>query len=340
MTHHASTRNLAVLLLSLFTTAAGAQNQPADAAGAGAITTIRAEWVRGEMEFLASDAMQGRGSATHDELLAATYVASRLREFGVEPAGDGDSYLQQGEAPAAPGQGSETNGDGKTRHTWNAVGILWGSDANLKPQAVILSAHLDHLGIGKPVHGDSIYNGADDDASGVTAVLELARVLGAGPKPRRTVVFAFFGSEELGGFGNRYFLKHPPVPLDNMVANLEFEMIGRPDPAIARDQLWLTGYDRSNLGPELARHGAHLVADPHPKEHFFRRSDNFALAKRGIIAHTVSSFGLHPDYHQPSDEISRIDFVHMIEAIQSMIEPVKWLVNTEWKPSWVAGRKP
>ena len=107
------------------------------------------------------------------------------------------------------------------------------------------------------------------------------------------MLFVLFGSEEIGGYGNRYFLDHPPVPLDRIVANLEFEMIGRRDPALPQDGLWLTGFDRSDLGPELVRHGANLVADPHPEAEFLsQRSDNYSLARRGIIAQTVSSFGL------------------------------------------------
>jgi Zn-dependent M28 family amino/carboxypeptidase len=128
--------------------------------------------------------------------------------------------------------------------------------------------------------------------------------------------------------------------LANIVVNLEFEMIGRPDPAVKPDQLWLTGYDLSNLGPQLALHGAKLVADPHPAQQFFQRSDNYALAQKGIIAHTVSSYGLHHDYHRPSDDISRIDFAHMEQAIQSMIVPLKWLANSTFKPQWVEGKKP
>jgi Zn-dependent M28 family amino/carboxypeptidase len=199
---------------------------------------------------------------------------------------------------------------------------------------------MDHIGVGKPVNGDSVYNGADDDASGCIAVLQLARALAGKERPKRTIVFAFFGSEETGGQGNEYFLLHPPVPLANIVANLEFEMIGRPDSAVKPDELWLTGFDRSNLGPELARHGAKLVADPHPSEHFFQRSDNYALAKRGIVAQTVSSFGLHKDYHRPSDDIEHIDFVHMEQAIQSMVAPVQWLANSDFKPEWAEGKKP
>jgi len=204
-----------------------------------------------------------------------------------------------------------------------------------------LTAHLDHLGIGPPnAAGDSIYNGADDDASGTTAVLALAHAFAAGPRARRTMVFALFGSEELGGLGNAGFLAHPPVPLASIVADLEFEMIGRPDPAVPGDALWLTGYERSNLGPELAKHGAHLLPDPHPRENFFQRSDNIALARRGIIAQTVSSYGLHKDYHQPSDDLAKIDFNHLDRAIASMVDPIRWLAGTAWRPAWNPGGKP
>jgi len=171
-------------------------------------------------------------------------------------------------------------------------------------------------------------------------VIELARALSKGPRPRRSILFVLFGSEELGGYGNQYFLEHPPVPLTQIVVNLEFEMIGRPDPALKTKTLWLTGYERSNLGPTLAQHGAAISADPHPDEHFFQRSDNYALAKKGIVAQTVSSFGLHKDYHQPSDEISKIDFDFLTHSIDSMIDPVRWLAGSNWRPEWVAGGRP
>lgn len=287
-----------------------------------------------ELGTLASDAMQGRGSGTPDELRAANYLAAELRQIGVSPLGDNSDFIQDISTTVHFRSGP------RQWHTRNVIGVLAGSDAQLKDQVLLLSAHMDHLGVGKPVNGDSIYNGADDDASGCVAVLQLARALAPGPRPKRTVLFVFFGSEETGGQGDQYFLLHPPLPLDHIVANLEFEMIGRPDPAVKPDQLWLTGYERSNLGPELARRGAKLVADPHPREQFFQRSDNFALAKRGIVAQTVSSYGLHSDYHRPSDDVSHIDFKHMERAIGSMVEPVEWLANSDFKPQWVPGRKP
>jgi hypothetical protein len=224
--------------------------------------------------------------------------------------------------------------------TWNVIGVLEGSDAKLKKEVILLTAHMDHLGTDAKREGDQIFNGADDDASGCTAVMEIARVLGSGAKPKRTVYFVTFGSEEKGGYGNQYFLQNPPVPLTDIVANLEFEMIGREDSAVKTDELWLTGYDRSNLGPELAQHGAKIVADPHPAENFFMRSDNYALARQGVVAQTVSSFGLHKDYHEPSDDLSKIDWTHMTRAIGSMVGPVEWLVNSDFKPAWNEGKKP
>ena len=321
-----TTRIKLLLFISLFCflTVASAQKPSTDQ-----------DQIRGAMEFLASDAMQGRASGSHDELLAATYLASQLREIGIEPAGNDGGYIQN-----VAGEFNFYREGKKQWNTRNVIGKLEGRDEKMKDQVILLTAHMDHIGIGKPVNGDNIYNGADDDASGCIAVLQLARALAHEKAPKRTVLFVFFGSEETGGQGNQYFLQHPPVPLKNIVSNLEFEMIGRADSAVKPDELWLTGFDHSNLGPELAKHGAKLVADPHPKQNFFQRSDNYALAKQGIVAHTVSSFGLHSDYHQPGDDIAHIDFAHMDQAIHSMLEPVKWLANSEFKPEWVEGKKP
>lgn len=300
--------------------------------------------IQADMNFLASDELRGRGSATREEHLAALFVASQFASFGLEPGGDAGSFLQKAPLPSPlPSQVQvrlHAYENVPRRETWNVVGILRGTHADKDEGAILLTAHLDHLGVGPNVKGDTIYNGADDDASGTTAVIELARALVRRKRPRRTILFVLFGSEELGGFGNSYFLKHPPIPLDHMVANLEFEMIGRIDPAIPANSVWMTGYERSNLGPELLKHGANIVADPRPKQEFFRRSDNYALAKDGVVAHTISSFGLHADYHRPSDDLSHIDFTHMSEVISSMLKPIEWLANTLWKPVWNAGGKP
>ncbi len=326
------------LLFSVAATAGFAKGNP--------IPEICGACVHADLNFLASDELHGRGSGTRDEHLAALYAASLFQSFGLEPAGENGTYIQRAPLPNPlperlleylKRQGLDQN---QRTDTWNALAMLKGSDPEASKEVILLTAHLDHLGIGNPVNGDSIFNGADDDASGTTAVLELARTLSLGPKPRRSILFVLFGSEELGGYGNAYFLEHPPVPLTQIVTNLEFEMIGRPDPLLPNRTLWLTGYERSNLGPELAKHGAAISADPHPKENFFFRSDNIALAKKGIVAQTVSSFGLHTDYHQPSDDLAKIDFEFLTHSIGSMVEPVRWLAGTTWRPEWVAGGKP
>jgi len=225
-----------------------------------------------------------------------------------------------------------------TRTTWNAIGVVRGSDP--ASGSIMLSAHLDHLGVNESLTGDKIFNGADDDASGSVAVLELARVFGSGRRPRRTIYFVCFGSEESGGHGARYFISNSPVPLTQIVADIQFEMIGRPDPKVPPGTLWLTGYDRSTLGPTLARQGAALVADPHPDQNFFQRSDNYTLAVRGVVAHTISSFGLHTDYHRPSDDIGKIDFPFMTRSLNSLVAPIRWLANTNFRPSWLPGKAP
>lgn len=301
--------------------------------------------LRADIDFLASDQLQGRGSGTRNEHIAALFAASLFADFGLKPGGDGGSFLEKAPLPAQLPEAVRRElkrfpVSQPRRESWNAVGILSGSDPVMRNEAILLTAHLDHLGIGPAKNGDSIYNGADDDASGVAAVLELARSLSSGKRPKRTVLFVLFGSEEIGGYGHRYFLAHSPIPLNRIDTNLEFEMIGRPDPATPPGDLWLTGYGRSNLGPELVRHGAHLVADPHPKQHFFERSDNYDLARAGIVAQTISSFGLNADYHQPDDDIAHLDFAHLDSAVASLVGPVEWLANTRWKPSWRPGGKP
>jgi Peptidase family M28 len=300
--------------------------------------------IEADMNFLASDELRGRGSATRDEHIAALFAAAQFASLGLEPGGDNGSFLQKAALPnPLPDTALKSlrlyEKTPRTQ-TWNVVGILRGTEIAAKEQAILLTAHLDHLGTGPVVNGDAIYNGADDDASGVTAVIELARVFAHRVRQRRTILFVLFGSEEIGGLGNQYFLKHPPFPLLHIVANLEFEMIGRPDPLIPPDGLWLTGYERSSLGPELVKHGAKIVADPRPGEDFFCRSDNYALARSGVVAHTISSFSLHADYHHPSDDLAHIDFTHMADVISGMIEPIRWLASTTWRPTWNPGGKP
>lgn len=295
-------------------------------------SAIREENIRAELGFLASDAMQGRGSGTNFERIAAEYIGSQFRQFGLQPGGDTDSAGNKTFVQRAT--------DSDANATWNAIGVLPGSDPRAAAEVILLSAHLDHLGVNEALTDDKIFNGADDDASGCVAVLELARVLASGKRPKRTIYFVCFGSEERGGRGSRFFIANPPVPLEKIIAGLTFEMLGRPDAKVAAGTLWLTGFERSTLGPELAKQGAALVADPHPEQNFFRRSDNYPLAVRGVVAHTISSFGLHADYHRPSDELSKVDFPFLTRSLNSLVKPITWLANSNFRPAWLPGQAP
>ena len=135
--------------------------------------------------------------------------------------------------------------------------------------------------------------------AGTVAVLEVARLLKKAGTPRRTIIFANMTGEEIGLVGTNWFIAHPPFPLTRIVAGFEIEMIGRPDSlAGGPGKAWLTGYERSTMGDMLKQYGIAIVPDMRPDQRFFTRSDNYGLAQRGIVAHTLSTFNLHDDYHQ------------------------------------------
>jgi Zn-dependent M28 family amino/carboxypeptidase len=279
---------------------------------------------------LASDALQGRGSATRDEAIAAAYVASQFEAAGLRPAPGMVTYLQTLPVPRDKQTATVLAGATVT----NAIGYLPGRD----PTAGVLlfSAHLDHLGLVKGV----AHPGANDDASGTTAVIELAKALAAGGAHRRGILFVCYGGEELGGVGSNYFGQHPPIALSQIIANIEFEMIGSQDPKLPPGRMMMTGFERSNLGPALAARGFLVAPDPYPEEHFFERSDNYQLALRGVVAHTISGWATTPTYHRPTDNLSNIDVAYMTRAIQSLIAPAKWLANSNFRPQWISGGQP
>lgn len=309
------------------------------------------ERVRHQLTVLAHDSMMGRRVGTPGTEKAAHYLAAQLASFGVRPAGD-TGYFQQvpmvrpaaGERrwpPVLPDLAAlDTVAEERRVLERNVVGIIPGADPELQSEVVVIAAHYDHVGFGRAVDGDSIYNGADDDASGVVAVLEIARALAAGPPPRRTVVVLLSTAEEVGMHGTRYYMQHPVIPLERTVAQFEVEMIGRPDSlAGGSGRAWLTGYERTTMGAELAARGIPLVPDPRPEQNFFQRSDNIVFARAGIPAHTLSSFNLHTDYHQPSDEVERVDFAHMTAVIEAALDAVRILTDGP-RPEWLPGGRP
>lgn len=317
------------------------------------VESTRAERLETLLSALAADSMEGRRTGTPGARRAARFLAAELERYGVEAAGD-DGYFQH-----VPMAWIEVAGPNGTRQRLalpsadldfdtlppdrildtevNVVGIIPGSDPAVAREAVVLGAHFDHVGIGQAINGDSIYNGADDDGSGTVAVLEIARSLVQGQPPRRTVVVLLSTAEEMGLLGTRWYIEDPVVPIEQTVADLQIEMIGRPDPeAGGFGRGWLTGYERTTMGDQLSAAGSPIVPDPRPDQNFFFRSDNIAFARLGIPAHTLSSFNLHTDYHSPSDEVELVDFGHMAALVEAAIEAVRFLADGP-TPDWVEG---
>jgi hypothetical protein len=308
--------------------------------------------VRRLLGALADDSMEGRATGSRGSARAARFIAAELERYGVRPAGD-SGFFQRVPVARDPAGGrrslrllpSLAARDSLPPDAWanavNVVGIIPGADPTLRDQVVLIDAHYDHLGIIPGEGQDSIYNGADDDASGVVAVLEIARALAAGPPPKRTVVVALTTGEEVGLLGTRWYIAHPVRPLDAMEANLEIEMIGRPDSlAGGPGRGWLTGYERSTMGELFASAGLPIVADRRPDQQFFMRSDNIAFAERGIVAHTLSSYNMHNEYHTPRDDVAHIDFSHMTQLVQVAVRAARLLADTPTKLEWKPGGRP
>jgi Zn-dependent M28 family amino/carboxypeptidase len=235
----------------------------------------------------------------------------------------------------------------------NVVGVVRGSDPKLRDEYVALSAHWDHLGIGPAVNGDSIYNGASDNASGVADMLAVARAAAAGPKPKRSLLFVFVTAEESGLLGSAYFAANPTVPIDRIVANLNVDggnLLGR-----TRD-LAVLGADKSSLGPALDMHararGLRISPEAHPEQGHFYRSDHFSFAQAGVPAISIAAgddFVGKPDgwgqaqdedytahrYHQPSDEYrADFDLTGAVQLSELVLDFARTIANGIGRPRW------
>jgi hypothetical protein len=201
----------------------------------------------------------------------------------------------------------------------NVVAVLPGRSK--KDEYVIFSGHYDHIGIGKPVNGDSIYNGANDDAAGTTAMIMLARAFKKLNNNERTIIFAAFTAEEIGGFGSQYFSRQ--IDADKAVAMFNIEMIGT-ESKWGKNSAYITGYEKTNLGEILAKDlegtGFTFYPDPYVDQNLFYRSDNATLARLGVPAHTISTSKMdsEPNYHKISDHIETLDMNNMTMIIKSI----------------------
>lgn len=227
------------------------------------------------------------------------------------------------------------------QHLKNVVGMIPGKSK--KDEYVVFAGHYDHLGIGRPdAKGDSIYNGANDDAAGTTAVMMLAKYFSEQKNNERTLIFVAFTAEEIGGFGSRYFSKQ--LNADKVMAMFNIEMIGTTS-KWGTNSAYITGYEKSDMGKilqaNLAGSEFHFEPDPYPKQNLFYRSDNATLAELGVPAHTISTSKMEeapdnePNYHKQSDDISTLDMNNMAGIIKAIAISSKTIVNGKDTPTRV-----
>ena len=276
--------------------------------------------------------------------MAAEYLASNFRRIGLESV-TGDSYFQAVQISAREAKGDRPARAAGTAN--NIVGVLRGSDPALQDSYVIISSHYDHLGVAaaddKRVTGENrIFNGANDDASGVASVLEIAGLHWhpCHPRPRRSVLVILFCCEEKGLVGSRYYAAHPSVPLEKTIAQINMEQMGRTDsPEGAHLKMMnVTGFDYSTIPSLLVDSGKRVqiavMKDDAASDAYFRRSDNGPFADAGVPAHTVSVTYEFPDYHAVGDEWQKLDYDNMAHVDQAVGIAMLRLASAPTPPKW------
>ena len=271
------------------------------------------------LQYLSSDELEGRETGTEGIEKAAQYIERIFTQNGVEPFFD--SYRHEFSVKEVPG--------------FNIVGLVEGTDPQLKDQFIIIGAHYDHVGREEAVDEDDIANGANDNASGTTAVLELAKYFAARP-PKRSLIFALFSAEEMGLVGAKELAKNLKAEGIDLYTMFNIEMIGVP--MEGKDYLaYLTGYDASNMAEKFNGYTGEKVLGflPQAKEYsLFQRSDNYPFFQKfNIPAQTISTFDFtnYPYYHHVDDEYELMDVAHMEELIEAIIPGLTEMATTPQK---------
>ncbi|MBL4905356.1 MAG: M28 family peptidase [Flavobacteriaceae bacterium] len=293
------------------------------------VESIDSATVRKHLYTLASDEFEGRRTGTPGIEKAARYIEGEFKRIGLKTYDTLKDYRQ-----------TFTFTDRRTKKlitAFNVIGILEGKSK--KDEYVVVSAHYDHLGIRiKEGQKDSIYNGADDDASGTSALLALAEYFAKKGTNERTIVFVAFTGEEMGLLGSRHFGKD--VDASKFIAGINIEMIGK-DSKFGPKTAWLTGFDRSDFGKIIQKNlegtGFVLHPDPYVKQNLFFRSDNASLARLGIPSHTFSTVPLPTDihYHKASDEATTLKVSVITETIRAIALGTESIINGKDTPTRV-----
>ncbi len=278
------------------------------------------EIVRIETE-LASDKMEGRAIFTPGIDSASAFIEKEFKKINLSYFKDLNIYRQEFAVKGKPAN--------------NVIGILIGKSR--PDEYVVFSAHYDHLGI-KKNGDDKVFNGANDDASGTTAVIALAKYFKELNQNERTIIFVTFTGEEVGGYGSKFFSEN--IDANKVIAMFNIEMIGT-ESKWGKNSGYITGFEKSDFGTILQKNlqgsSFNFYPDPYPQEQLFYRSDNARLASLGVPAHTISTSKMdsEPNYHKLSDEVSTLDLENMTEIVKSIAISSQTIVNGQDTPSRV-----
>jgi Zn-dependent M28 family amino/carboxypeptidase len=294
------------------------------------------EWV----SFLSSDEMRGRRNGSPEMQSAAGWIAGEFSEMGLKPVESLGDYVQNYTFLSRQNEVKERN----------IIGYLEGSDPSLRNEFIILSAHFDHVGVGKGNQPDSIYNGADDNASGTVTLIGIAKAIkDSGIKPGRSLIFAAFSGEESGMRGSRYFVANSPIPLKKVFADLNFEMTGHSE-YLGKNRYYMTGCSNSNLDNLIGEYNKNtefqLIDTISLANNLFYASDNLAFSRissangitRGIPSGTFATTTMASYIHSPSDEVALFDFDNMASLVNHFSSLVLWLSNNKTEINWTDTR--
>lgn len=311
-----------------------------DAAKEQALASISLEAAQAHIGFLASDPLEGRNAGDNGSRVAAQYIVSLLKQWGIKPLAD--SYMQPFDAYSAEWQKRKkwhVNPDSiaelkpvahRLKHMANVLAMIPGRKTD---EYVVMGAHFDHIGMDPTLDGDKIYNGADDNASGVSAALQIARAFAlSGVQPERNVVFAFWDGEEIGLLGSKYFVQTCPF-MDKIKGYLNFDMIGRNNKP-ENPEYVVYFYTESHpafgdwLKGDITHYGLHLDPDYRAWDKPVGGSDNGSFALKDVPVIWYHTDG-HPDYHQPSDEADRINYPKVTDITRAAFLNLWNLANIE-----------
>lgn len=270
--------------------------------------------VRKHLYTLASDEMEGRRPGTEGMEKATQYIEKEYKRIGLKTFDTLTTYRQN----------FSHNGIKMS----NILGVLEGKSK--KNEFVIVSAHHDHLGMKESGEGDRIFNGANDDASGVVGVLALAEYFAKKGTNERSILFVCFTAEEMGLVGSKYFGKD--IDASKFIAGINLELIGK-EPNTGPKTAWLTGFERSDFGKIIQKNlegtGYKLFPDPYPKFNLFFRSDNASLARLGVPSHTFSTtpIDIDTDYHKVSDEAETLNVGVLTETVKAVARGTESIIN-------------